>query len=429
MKLNNIKWASMIALAMMSTAFVSCEDEPDAYEGTDGIPTIHYIRPLEAASKDSILTAASMESTIVLVGENLRSIKQIDFNDKTAILNTSYMTDHTLMVQIPSTIPGVVSDKMYMITTGNDTIAYDFHVIVPAPSVASISCEYAKPGEEATIMGNYFIDDPNVPLVVKFPDGTEIKNFISKSITSLIFEVPNCTVSGPIEVTSIYGTTKSKFYYADDRNILFDFDGSHGGIEIGHGWRNGNVRNDDKSIDGGYLYFGGADMGGKIGATWAEDQFCMNYWPGDGAEALSDRKEMAQLLANYKIDQLQVKFEACVPKSSPWSSAALQVMFTGDAQVTYSTGNNSYYGDTSLPRGLWMPWTASGSYDTGDKWVTVTIPLSNFNKTHEGQACTTTVLNPTLFTGLTLFVWHGGIEGTDCTPEIYIDNFRVVPAE
>ena len=180
-------------------------------------------------------------STIVLVGENLRSIKQIDFNDKTAILNTSYMTDHTLMVQIPSTIPGVVSDKMYMITTGNDTIAYDFHVIVPAPSVASISCEYAKPGEEATIMGNYFIDDPNVPLVVKFPDGTEIKNFISKSITSLIFEVPNCTVSGPIEVTSIYGTTKSKFYYADDRNILFDFDGSHGGIEIGHGWRNGNV--------------------------------------------------------------------------------------------------------------------------------------------------------------------------------------------
>ena len=367
-------------------------------------------------------------STIVLVGENLRSIKQIDFNDKTAILNTSYMTDHTLMVQIPSTIPGVVSDKMYMITTGNDTIAYDFHVIVPAPSVASISCEYAKPGEEATIMGNYFIDDPNVPLVVKFPDGTEIKNFISKSITSLIFEVPNCTVSGPIEVTSIYGTTKSKFYYADDRNILFDFDGSHGGIEIGHGWRNGNVRNDDKSIDGGYLYFGGADMGGKIGATWAEDQFCMNYWSGDGAEALSDRKEMAQLLANYKIDQLQVKFEACVPKSSPWSSAALQVMFTGDAQVTYSTGNNSYYGDTSLPRGLWMPWTASGSYDTGDKWVTVTMPLSNFNKTHEGQACTT-ALNPTLFTGLTLFVWHGGIEGTDCTPEIYIDNFRVVPAE
>lgn len=30
-------------------------------------------------------------------------------------------------------------------------------------------------------------------------------------------------------------------------------------------------------------------------------------------------------------------------------------------------------------------------------------------------------------TGFTFFLWNGGVEGTDCTPELDIDNIRVVP--
>ena len=32
-----------------------------------------------------------------------------------------------------------------------------------------------------------------------------------------------------------------------------------------------------------------------------------------------------------------------------------------------------------------------------------------------------------LHDGFTFFLWNGGVEGTDCTPELYIDNIRVVP--
>ena len=32
-----------------------------------------------------------------------------------------------------------------------------------------------------------------------------------------------------------------------------------------------------------------------------------------------------------------------------------------------------------------------------------------------------------MLTGFTFFLWSGGIEGTDCTPELDIDNVRVVP--
>ena len=100
---------------------VSCEDQPDAFKLADGVPQLHYIRPVDVASADSLLTEAYMESQICLVGENLRSIQELLFNDQKAVLNTSFMTDNTLIVSVPKNIPNVVSDKIYMVTPRKDT--------------------------------------------------------------------------------------------------------------------------------------------------------------------------------------------------------------------------------------------------------------------------------------------------------------------
>ena len=102
--------------------------------------------------------------------------------------------------------------------------------------------------------------------------------------------------------------------------------------------------------------------------------------------------------------------------------------FTGNDVVTYATGTNAYFSDTNVPRGLWLPWKNTGSYDTGGKWTTVSMNLSEFNKTHEGNKCDRT-FDKTMLTGLTFFVWAGGVEGKDCNPVIMIDNIRVVPIE
>lgn len=96
--------------------------------------------------------------------------------------------------------------------------------------------------------------------------------------------------------------------------------------------------------------------------------------------------------------------------------------------MTSATGNNSYFSNAELPRGLWMPWKDSGSYDTNDQWVTVTMKLADFDKTYDGKKCDNS-LNKDFFTGLSFFVWNGGVEGTDCNPVICIDNIRVVPVE
>ena len=169
-------------------------------------------------------------------------------------------------------------------------------------------------------------------------------------------------------------------------------------------------------------------MSGAVGGTWAEDNFSFNYWPEpeNGYPELSSMPEFAEMLDRYELSELQIKFEAYVPTSNPWQSSALQMIFSGNDIVTYATGNNGYFSNTDLPRGLWIPWQLTGSYDTGDQWVTVSMNLSEFNRTHEGQACGS-ALSKDDFTGLTFFVWNGGVEGTDCNPVICIDNIRIVP--
>ena len=415
-------------LAFVGVTATSCEDEPHKYEVADGVPTIKYVKVTSPESGDSLITGAYMDNLICIVGDNLRSTVELWFNDQKAVLNTSYMTDNTILVSVPGTIPGEVSNLMYFVTSGNDTITYPFEVIVPAPSVNSMSCEYAPVGSEATIYGNYFIDDPNVPLSISFGnvDVTEITDI---QMSQVSFIVPQGAEECNVSVTSIYGTTVSSFHYLDTRNILFDWDGSHGGIATGHGWRNGVIQSTNpEGIDGSYIYFGGVAMSGSVGGTWAEDNFSFNYWPepGAGYPELSSMPDFAEMLDRYDVSELQIKFEVYVPTSNPWQSSALQMIFSGNDIVTYATGNNGYFSNTDLPRGLWIPWQTTGSYDTGDEWVTVSMNLSEFNRTHEGQSCAN-ALTTDDFTGLTFFVWNGGVEGTDCNPVICIDNIRVVP--
>ena len=56
------------------------------------------------------------------------------------------------------------------------------------------------------------------------------------------------------------------------------------------------------------------------------------------------------------------------------------------------------------------------------------MPLSAFNKTGDGQTAGSALTKDRL-TGFTFFLWSGGVEGTDCEPELYVDNVRLVPAK
>ena len=433
MKYNHRKSGLLLAVLAMAIglSLQSCKDQPDEFELTDGRPTINYIRPAELSASDSLLVQAYPQAYICIVGNNLTSIQQMYFNDKKAILNTSFITDQTLIVQVPSAIPDVVSDKIYLITGSHDTLTYDFHVVIPAPNVAQMSCEYAKPGSIATIYGSYFVDDPNVPLTVTFPDGktAEIKS-INDSRSAITIVVPECTTEGQITVESIYGTSMSKFYYHDSRGLITNFDGATDVVP--QGWNIAATYSDENGIDGKYVQVGPAETEGG----WVEElklPFWCGNWNGDPMSITSGPGIPLRNFLDFSDWQnMSFKMELYIPKSNPWSAGAMQILFVNNLQCANDSWQNNTYIHTSadggldLPRALYRPWEATGSFDTGDEWITVTIPLADFVYNDDGTKVSST-MSESSFDSFIIWPINGGVKGTVCTPIFRYDNIRVVP--
>ena len=148
-------------LAAAALGFASCEDYPDAFELADGVPTVQYVR---YADRDVLIEQAYMGEVVCFVGENLCSVRELFFNDQKAVLNTSFMTENTLVAAVPGNLPKVKTDKVYMITKGKDTVTVDFKVMMPAPQIKAMSCEFQQPGTDVTVYGNYFAEPMTIIL-------------------------------------------------------------------------------------------------------------------------------------------------------------------------------------------------------------------------------------------------------------------------
>lgn len=437
--------AVFLILFVSGVILTSCSEDAYKFELTGGKPEISYIRMPYLSQADSLITEASMQSIICIVGNNLTSIKELYFNDQKAQLNTSYITNHTLLVQVPSNIPAEVSDKIYMVTSGDEVVEHDFHVIVPAPLIQSMSCEYASAGSEVVIYGNYFVDDPNVPLKVTLPDGQEITEFTGFTQSTITFNMPECEKEGAIKVESIYGETESSFHYLDSRGMLFDFDGLTG---LGnHGWHARDILSDETSITGNFVQLGNGTAVMSEDGGWDDDNFAFEYWCGswDNPQNVTSGDGIAlhNLVDFTNFANMALKFEMFVPSAYPWSAGAMQICFEGYDKVTLSGNPISGYSGTVMAanakvfngedgmgtwgRAMYRPWVATGSFSTEDKWITVTVPLNSFNFDRTGAQAENVPSVPSDFASLTMFVVGGGINGTECTPIIKIDNIRVVP--
>lgn len=445
MKTRYINWFFVAALAMMGCLMTACEDQPDKYEIADGVPTLKYVRSPLPEEADSLLVGAYLGNTVCLVGDNLRSIYELYFNDQKATLNTSYMTDHTILVDIPKNIPEEVTNKIYMVTKSGAKVDFDFSVMVPAPVVNSMSCEYAPAGSEAVLYGDYFVDDPNIPLTISMPGDITVEGEQITSITktAIKFIVPEGAVQGNIRVKSIYGTGQSVFQYKDTRNILFDWDGKYeGALAAGNSWngdneKKGQILTSVPPVDGKYMVMGPATLSG--GQWQTPGEYLMMYWPDpnatEGCVPLYNLPQFKKMLEDYKIEELALKFEVYVPTSNPWMAEGMQIRFTSLDEVSMSNQTQDYiwnddesHEEGKAPRGVWVPWEETGSYDTNNQWVTVTLKMSEFNKLVSGLA-SDTEFTQDRFAGLSIFLRGGGVDGKECEPIICIDNIRVVPVE
>lgn len=442
------RYIAALSAAVAGLGLYSCEEQPGMYKMADGVPEVYYIRPVDVAAADSLMTGAYMDNQICLVGNNLRSIYEIWFNDQKAILNNSYITDNTLIVSVPGTIPSVVSDKIYMVTASRDTVDYDFQVLIPGPTINSMSCEYIPVGERVTIYGDYLIDDPNVPLQITFEGDVPVTEITDITKTAVTFIIPDGALEGPVKVSTIYGEAESTFHYHDSRGMMFEFDGVTG---LGnHGWHARTIASEG-GITGNYVQLGDGTTMMSADGGWNDAMFAFEHWCGswDNPQNVTTGEGIAlnNLVDFTDFADMSLKFELCIPSEHPWSAGAMQIAFMGYDKVTYS-GNaiTGYDGTVAAPnayvfndedsksgsygRGIYRPWYTSAGvtpFDTGNEWITVTIPLSEFIYDRLGAVTSNVPSSAADFASLTIFVVGGGVEGTECAPVLMIDNIRAVP--
>lgn len=419
-------------MAAVALGFASCEDYPDAFVLADGKPTVHYVR---YADQDVLIDQAYMGEVVCFVGENLCSVRELLFNDQKAVLNTSFMTENTLIAAVPGNLPKVKTDRVYMITKGQDTVTVDFKVMLPAPQLKSMSCEYQPQGTDVTIYGNYFTE----PMTVVFENGNgaEVTSFKSVSMTEAVFTIPADAKPGKIKLTTESGVALSPFMYLDNRGLITDFDG--GTDVVPQGWNFSGTYSSEGGISGNYVELKSASAMTADGG-WNEDfkiDFWCGNWNGDPMGITSGPGvPICNIIDFTNFQNMALKFELYIPSSNPWMAGAMQLIFcSAERAANDSWQNNSFLhtsatdGGLDLCRGLYRPWETTGSFDTGDKWITVTVPFSEFTYNADGTAGAVPLEKPEDFATFVIWPWSGGLMGTECTPIFRIDNLRAVPAK
>lgn len=418
-------------------ALTGCSDDTDADADRGSTPQVDYVKQCEIDPNDEHIQRAYPGSMVCFVGSHLGDVQQVWFNDQKCLLNPTMVTSHTVICTIPTTFPGEVTNTARLITSTGITTEVPFEVIIPGPTIKSMSLEYAKPGDNVTIQGTYFTSE----MTVKFTGDVEATT-VSVSQNEAVIVVPEGAQEGPITVVTPFGEDTSSFHYLDKRGLMFDFDGITG---LGnHGWHNAVIETDENAVSGNYMRLGDPTVTMPGSGTWDDSHFAFEYWAGDDQQPMgypADGVRLFDIVDFSDWQNMSLKFEMCIPATNAWQASPMQIIFAGTDLVSYgwcgvdiygntvATANNSFFqegANPGYPRILYQPWTTSEAFHTSGQWITVTIPLTDAAYNYNGASATQT-LTPESFASMTIFVVGGSVEGVDCQPVIKIDNIRAVP--
>lgn len=406
---NKLKYFLLLLIPVLfAGVFQACDEEELVNSGD---PIIHYVRITNPNSSDSLLVAGYLGNLVAIMGDNLGGTRELWFNDRQATLNPNFVTDKSILVNIPNKAPGEVLNKMFLKFRSGKELAYDFEVAISDPEVDAMKNEYASAGSSTTIYGNFFFS----PLKVTFTGGVEAE-VVSVSQTEIEIVVPEGATSGAVTVQTNFGTTASSFHYKDQRNIILNYDDKN----ANGSWRPGLYVTDAHSIDGNYLKLKGTYNAsspreeGPIGDNHFESQFWGHTRLPEGS------------LIPGEPDNYVMKFEAKVVE---WYASYLNICFGPWSNA----GNQEVWSNGFNPRAIWGPWKAEdATYSTNGEWVTVVIPISDFiydmGTNAEGNVVYTE--SPNKFnmdnTGTLSFWMLGAPMASDSPFEVYIDNVRIV---
>ena len=357
--------------------FTACQKD-DLPNG--GEPRITYVRVTNPASSDSLLVGAAQGKLIAIMGENLGKAVEMWFNDQKASLNPTYITNTTILVNVPAQIPLAISNKLKINFSDGRTLLHQFEVQISKPLVSSMLSEHVNSGEIATIRGNFFY----APITAKFTGGS-MGELVSVKDNEIQVRVPAGAQPGPITVKTNFGETESDFWFRDTRNVFIDSDPYEGWWNSSYVVSSPGV-GDPPKISGNYLRFK------KSIAAWS-----WNELAGGPASAMPVHSKNIPDDAILKPADYNLKFEVNTVK--PYSANQLKI------NVGLTAEDNDAY--------KWNP-----PIDTKGQWQTVVIPFEDVVASYKVKP----TVSPSGYWSRLLFHGPGDLDA-----DISFDNFRVVP--
>lgn len=141
---------------------------------------------------DSITNAGNLGEYYIIYGTNLGSATSITFNGTVAYFDRAMITDHSILVQVPSTTPffGPKATDSLVITTLYGKAYYKFAIIPPPPTISRVSNFNFTAGSQITLTGVGFASVSSVGLT----GTTATCTIISQSDTVMTIQFPATTV-------------------------------------------------------------------------------------------------------------------------------------------------------------------------------------------------------------------------------------------
>lgn len=373
--IHKILLIGLLAVGAVST-FYSCTKDNDT-----GTPSISYVRITRPESSDSLLIGAGQGQLIAIVGNDLKNTVEVWFNDQRARLTPTYITNTSLLVVVPAQIPIAVNNKLKLVFKDGSELLYNFEVQISKPVISRMVSEFVKTGEVATIRGNYFY----APITVAFAGGVN-GDIVSLTDQEIQVRIPAGAQPGQITITTNFGSTKSNFWFRDNRNVLIHNDPWTGW------WGQSNVVSgtDPLAISGNFTR-----IKQNIGAwAWTE-------WIGGKEDALATSRNLPDD-AVLNPDKYNLKFEINTLK--PYNGNRIKIMI----------------GQINGPDPNWdtEPYYWNAPFNTGGNWQTVIIP---FNEVVANYV-TNWGIRPQ---GYGVKIWFHGPGTVDA--DMAFDNLRVVP--
>lgn len=441
-----------LGLLVMTPSLASCGDDNDDSGSAQMVINKVYLE--NASAEDSVydreVSFARLGQLIRLEGSGFTGLKHVYVNGYDTYFNNALMTDNNVWITLNANTPVAKAEasvrNTIQLVKDNATYTYQFTIRASSPSVTSVDNTLPRPGEKVTVYGNNLQETTHLTL----PGGVEITEGITSDEDGkwYSFTMPSgVTESGSITSEGANGTAVTPAYFNNDKCYVINFDGKGALGSWSATYQSENLVDDPLGTGRGKVVqlvpqsvLDGDNGGIKAGANSL-------LWATAGNDSPDDdwSRMFSYIPATTPVDSVALQFDVYVPGS--WTGSG-QLEFSLQNNLSnygFGSGGTKYSKDYMTQAYVWVPWMDSetgavSAFTTGNRWQTITIPLSKFGRytNKDGSYTFQNVVddrNSGSYRNFVFLLVNSDLEfDTDIThaaslfnEKVYIDNLRIVP--